>query len=288
MLEGTQVDKLTDELARIVMARVEKEKLIVPSLPATAERCMATLKKPTFDAKKLVGQIEADPVLAAMVLREATSAAHGSGVKVLEQAVARLGADRLRTIVTSYAAHALFESSDTRIRAANKRIWEHSIATALLARDLAAFAGEIDGDLCYLAGLLHDVGKPVLGSMMLEAERRIAGDQRWIDPVRWLSVIGTSHRPIGIAIATKWALPAPVIAGIRDCSDYDGAERACAPNVVRLANAVAKREGFAAGAPPDDDVDAMIMVGRSMLGIDEDVITRLAGNLKPRVAQITE
>ena len=288
MLEQTQVEKLTDQLSQIVMARLDEDKLVVPALPAVAERCLATLKKPTFDAKVLVSQLEADPVLSAMVLREASSALNGGCTKMLDRAVARVGAARLKAIVTSYATHLLFESSDPKIRNANKQVWEHSLATALLARDLAAFAGDVDGDLCYLAGLLHDVGKPVLSSMLLEAERKMANDQRWIEPKVWLEVIAANHRPIGVAVATRWNLPPAVAAAIRDCQDYNAAERNCAPNVVRLANAVAKREGFNAGVPADDDVHAMIMVGRSMLGIEDDVIAGLAANLKPRIAQVTE
>ena len=285
-MQGTQAEKFASELERIVLARIEANRLVVPSMPAVATKCMQTLRDPDFAIKKLVSQIEADPVLAALVLRHANSASMGSGVKQLEQAVARIGAQKMKSLVVEYASHELFQSSDKRIAEANRKIWEHSLAVALLSRDLAAFAGSSEGDVCYLGGLLHDVGKPVLASMMLEAEKKLGmGRSGWIDSDTWMTTVVSAHRRVGTSVATQWNLPVEVTAAIRDCSDYDANERGCAANIVRLANAIAKREGYATGAIDVDDVEAMIMVGRSMMSIDEDVITRLGQGLKARVTQ---
>jgi len=286
-MQPDQAEKLSSELQRIVLGRIESNRLVVPSMPAIATRCLALLRDPEFQTKKLVGQLETDPVLAALVLRAANSAANGASVKLLDQAVARIGAQRMKSLVMEYATHELFQSTDKRIAEAHRRIWEHSVAVALLSRDLAAFAGISEGDACYLGGLLHDVGKPVLASMMLEAERKLGmGRSGWIDHASWIQAVGSAHRKVGTAVATSWNLPAEVGAAIRDCSDYDSNERSCPANVVRLANAIAKREGYATAAIDADDIDAMIMVGRSMLGVDEDVIVRLGSGLKARVAQV--
>jgi putative nucleotidyltransferase with HDIG domain len=281
-----QATRLTQELERILLARLESDSLVLPAMPAVPARCHAVLCDPDFSAKRLVEQLEADPVLAALVMRYANSAAYGSAVKLLEPAVARRGAERMKSIVTEYAAHELFQSSDPRIVEANRRIWEHSVAVAILARDLAALSGSGDGDACFLGGLLHDVGKPVLAAMMLEVERKLArGQVGWIAPATWVAAIDGAHRRVGTALTTQWALPAEVTAVVRDCSDYDANNRTCAANVVRLANAIAKREGYTTGPIDRDDLGAMIMIGRSMIGIDEDVVKRLAGALEQRVGQ---
>lgn len=287
-MQQAQAEKFASELERIVLGRIEANRLVVPAMPVVATKCLQTLRDPDFATKKLVSQIESDPVLAALVLRHANSASHGSGVKQLDQAVSRLGAQRMKTIVTEYASHELFQSNDKRIAEANRKIWEHSLAVATLSRDLAAFSGNSEGDTCYLGGLLHDVGKPVLASMMLEAERRLGmGRSGWIDSDTWVQTVTGAHRRVGTAVATQWNLPNEVTTAIRDCSDYDPGERGCAANVVRLANAVAKRNGFVTGPIDADDVEAMIMVGRSMLAVDEEVLTRLGAGLKSRVAQAT-
>ncbi len=287
-MQQTQANRMVGEIERIVLERIASDRLVVPAMPAAAARCLAILKDTDFQIKKLVAQLETDPVLAAKVLKAANAAAHGPPVRLLDQAVGRLGSQRMKTLVIEYASNQLFQSSDKRIADANRRIWEHSIAVAVLARDLAAFANVADGETCYLGGLLHDVGKPVLAAMLLEVERRIGATKTgWIDPTAWVEAVEASHRKVGLAVATTWHLPDEVITVIRDYNDYDANQRTSPTNVVRLANAFAKREGYVTGKIDAEDVEAMVMVGRSMLGIDEDVLTRLAGGLKARIAQAT-
>lgn len=55
-------------------------------------------------------------------------------------------------------------------------------------------------------------------------------------------------------------------------------------NVVRFANALVKTNGISASRVDDlEDANALVMIGRSMLGLDEDVVNRLAQGLKERV-----
>ena len=204
-------------------------------------------------------------MLVALIIRHANVAAHGSAIKALDQAVTRLGAQKLKTLVIEYATHELFQSSNKRISDANVRIWEHSVCVALLARDLAAFAGGIDGNVCYLGGLLHDVGKPVLGAMLLEAERTLGnGRAGWVDHQMWTNTVDAGHRRG--RRRTRGRLEAAGRGGpprSRTAWTFDGNDRASAANVVRLANAIAKREGYVTGPIDANDVDTMIM-GRAL------------------------
>jgi HD-like signal output (HDOD) protein len=96
-------------------------------------------------------------------------------------------------------------------------------------------------------------------------------------------VIEAAHRKIGVAVATEWKLPDAITSAIRDCSDYDGNDRTSIGNVVRLANALAKREGYTTGPIDAADIEAMIMVGMSMLGGDNSVVDRLVNNIGSRL-----
>ena len=283
--------ELATKLETIVLDRIAHNRLVLPVVPDVATRCMTILKEPEFPQRKLVQQIEADPLFAAQIMRSALSAIHGGGgaIRGVDQAVTRLGQQKLKVLVVEYMAHQLFRSSDPRIEAAAKKVWDHSIAVAMLARDIVALTGGVDGDadVAYLAGLLHDVGKPVVAAMLLEVERQADKSRSsvsWLTDGVWQSTIDAMHRKVGVAIAKEWRLPDEVAAAIRDCSDYDAATRNGVANVVRFANALAKREGFAAGTFDAGEADALIMVGRSMIGADDELIVRLAAGLSERVA----
>lgn len=278
--------KLGSELERIVLERIANNRLVLPAMPAVPQRCLEILKEPDFNVRKLVKELEAEPVLALLVVRAANAAAFGRGgaMQALDQAVLRIGARALKTLITEYAVNEIFESSNRNLKEANRKVYEHSLVVALLARDIAALIGNIEPDTCYLAGLLHDIGKPVLSAMILEIDRKLGRQTPgWIDTNAWTHIIETSHRKVGVAVATEWRLPEAITAAIRDCSDYDSADRTSVGNVVRLANALAKREGYTTGPTDAADIEAMIMVGMSMLGGDTSVLERLVTNVRSRL-----
>ncbi len=278
--------RLAAELERIVLERIANNRLVLPAMPTVPQRCLDILRDPDFNVRKLVKELEAEPMLALLVVRAANTATYGRGgsSQALDQAVVRIGARQLKTLITEYAVNELFESSNRQLKEANRKVWEHSVVVALLARDIAALVGNIEPDTCYLAGLLHDVGKPVLGALLLEVDRKLGrATPGWIDISGWHQVIESSHRKIGVAVATEWKLPDAITSAIRDCSDYDGSDRTSVGNVVRLANALAKREGYTTGPIDAADVEEMIMVGMSMLGGDNSVVDRLVNNIGSRI-----
>jgi len=278
--------KLGSELERIVLERIANNRLVLPAMPSVPQRCLDILRDPDFNVRKLVKELEAEPVLALLVVRAANAATYGRGnsSQALDQAVVRIGARQLKTLITEYAVNELFESSNRQLKEASRKVWEHSVVVALLARDIAALIGNIEPDTCYLAGLLHDIGKPVLGALLLEVDRKLGrATPGWIDLPAWTQIIEGYHRKVGVAVATEWKLPEQITAAIRDCSDYDGADRTSVGNVVRLANALAKREGYTTGPIDAADIEAMIMVGMSMLGGDNTVVDRLVNNIASRL-----
>jgi putative nucleotidyltransferase with HDIG domain len=295
-MSAPQIDagKLGGQLEAIVHKRISTNTLVLPSLPTVALKCLNLLRSPNFAIKDAAAIVEKDPLLAAQVLRVANSAALATRepAKTILAALGRLGLDKLRTVLVEASAHKVFESKDQRIAGACRGVWEHSLAVASLARDILALGGGAgEPDVAYLAGLLHDIGKPVVAALLLEAERMSSGGFSahkggWIESGAWISVIQSTHRKVGVALAEKWELPEAVVKAIRDCGDYDAADRGCAANTVRFANAVAKREGLYVGPVDHDDNGALIMVGSSLLGFDEDFLKRVCQGLKDRMREL--
>lgn len=280
-------EKLSQEVQVILEKRINENQLTLPPPPAVVMKTMALLRDPNFTPKDASPIIERDTVLAARVLRAANSVQHGGmeRAKSLPQALTRLGIDRLRTVLMEVSANRLFESRDPRIAEATRGLWGHSLAVAMLARDVSALCGITETEAAYLSGLLHDIGKPVVAWVLLEAEKSVVGTRTnvWIDPEVWIEVINLTHRPVGVSLAQKWGLPESVTAAIQDCAEYNGGDRLSVANAVRFANALAKREGIYVGKVDQADAEALVMIGRSLLGIDDSVLSRLSGGLGDRV-----
>ena len=276
-------EKLGGELEKILLKRISGGRLTLPAMVA-ANQCLELLRDTEFKTPKLVEKLETEPMLALRVLADANSAVFGGGTSInsLDMAITRIGAQRLKTLLIEHSAEEVFRSTDRRFAEATTKVWEHSIAVAILARDIASVISSPEPDSCYLAGLLHDIGKPVIAATLLDIDRNTRTPQKWLDLTIWQSVIETHHRTVGVAVAMEWKLPRDVIDAIRDSSDYDATNRGSTANIVRLANAVAEREGFVTQPVDLADVDAMIMVGTSMLGADNALLGRLSTTLRQR------
>lgn len=273
-----------------LLKRIEDDKLILPTMPAVALKSLELLKKADFAFKEVASLLEQDPVLTTRILKLASSVVYGPGGRSigLQESLTRLGAKQLKTTLVEASAEKVFISKDAKIASSAKKLWLHSVAVAALARDLCALTGRSDSEEAYLAGLLHDVGKPVVASYLLEAERQIAElrSQSWIDSATFNAVIGRTHRKVAVVLAEKWKLPVGVSKCIKDCSEYDSADRSSLVNSVCLANALSKTVGYGPEGADVEDAKALVMIGRSLLGADDELLMPLVGSLKQRIDNI--
>ncbi|HVO19353.1 MAG TPA: HDOD domain-containing protein [Anaeromyxobacter sp.] len=280
-------DKLASELEGILVKRIQSDQLFLPSLPAVVVKVMEVLRDPDAGMKEVASLLERDPVMAARTLRIASSAAFAGGSKriTLQEALARLGTKALKGLLVEASTQKLFVSRNVQINDQLKVLWEHSVAVGLLARDVLALTGQGDSESAYLAGLLHDVGKPVVASVLLELERQLTEvyQKGWIDSGDWLRVVRSVHRKVGVALGEKWQLPAPIVACIKDSGEYDKSERHSLSNAVCFSNALAKKTGIYAGEVDAEDNDAIIMIGRSVIGISDDILRTLTKGLRERM-----
>jgi putative nucleotidyltransferase with HDIG domain len=280
------VEKLSAELEGILVKRIQADQLVLPAMPAVAVKVLELLRDPDTGMKEVASLLEKDPVMAARALRMATSAAFGGGKKItLHEALARIGTKALKSLLVEASAQKLFVSRNPQINDQLKVLWEHSVAVGILARDVLALIGQGDSESAYLAGLLHDVGKPVVATVLLELERQLTEvyQKGWIDSGEWLTVVRKVHRPVAVALAEKWQLPGPLVVCIKESGEYDKGERHSLANAVCFSNALAKKSGIYAGEVDAEDNDAIIMIGRSVIGISDDILRTLTKGLRERV-----
>ncbi len=183
----------------------------LPPFRPVVARLLGELSGEPSGFRRIRMLVSEDPALAAQVLRLANSALFGrrGTVNDLLSALAMIGLDRLRALVLTYGVRHLFRPLARLPQA--RAIWRHSLATAILAADLAL---DQDGDMmeCYTAGLLHDLGRlallasaPEPYSILLE---QACGAAHCLELEREL--FGQPHPEAGARAMRRYGLPEPL------------------------------------------------------------------------------
>ena len=214
-----------------------RNELAIPSLPEVAVRVVGSGTKNSGNAHLLADIIQADTALAEYVLRIASSAAKRPALPItsLQHAIAWLGLDDVANIAFTLALQGRMLHVEGQHRKA-RRLWRHSLASALWARQLSGMQGRETG-LCYLCGLLHNIGRAVvLGAIHEVAEcagQRLAGNE-------YDCLIDIFQGDVGTRVISAWGLPPPVPAVIAHWDSYASAGAVsweC--NVVNVAHKLA-------------------------------------------------
>jgi putative nucleotidyltransferase with HDIG domain len=286
--DNDQPQRMAGKLARIVMACVQSGTLRLPSLPAATVQGLELLRKPDCAVPKLAEVLGRDPIIAPQILRQANSAARAGAnrARSLEQAIARIGNRALSALLVELSARQLFDSRTPAIRRAFRDLWDHSVAVAVVARGLAIERRYPDPQIAYLAGLLHDVGKPVTAAVLLEGERVAPrAHQHWFAADSWLSLVSECHREVGFAMARAWQLPDEVLFAIARSDRFSVDGELSPVNIVCLANALVKREGIYPQPVDRAAVQALIDEGQRLFGLDEPALARVLQLLRAHVVE---
>jgi putative nucleotidyltransferase with HDIG domain len=154
--------------------------------------------------------LQSDPALAAETLAYVNSPlfALPDRVTELQGAILVLGAENIKRIAVTLAMRGMLKSAPK--LAVTRRLWRHSVATALIAAELAPLYG-VAPDLANTAGVLHDIGR--IGLLAKDSEEYAQIVLKLYDNVDGIllverAVCGMDHCAAGSYLCSGWALPA--------------------------------------------------------------------------------
>lgn len=175
------------------------------SVRKTAAPILALTMRPNATIKELAGVIEQDPELSARILKITNSGFYGLRNKVesVSHAIVLLGWNSIKLI--SVGASIL-----TRMCATDRRLFNHSMRTAQIARFIATEANFYKVEEISVVGLLHDFGSVILELFFPERftrVRQLAAEKGIPVYLAEREFLGTDHAEVGGWTLEDWNMP---------------------------------------------------------------------------------
>ena len=177
----------------------KSKSITLPSLPEIALFINSALEKEDISTKKLSKIIQMDPVIAARVVQVANSPLYGETKSdSIQDALARIGIDGVRTIVMGVVLRDLFMPNTQSVIDAMTKFYEHSIRTGVICYALAKKLPGFNRDEAFMAGILHDIGVvPIL--VVADRHPQIAEKENTL-----AAVLGHLKSYIGGMVLQQW------------------------------------------------------------------------------------
>ena len=186
----------------------------VSTIPAVVSRIISVTEDSGSNVHDLEKVIEHDQAIASRVVGLSNAVYYGFPRKItsISQAVLVLGFDMVKGLAVSTAVFEGFNSFD---RVMMTDLWHHSFETATASVLVAERSGIVNKDLAFLAGLLHDIGKPIMCQIFNREYTNLTADDTSSLIAQEEEAIGAGHAEVGSWFADKCKLPSSCINSIK-------------------------------------------------------------------------
>lgn len=214
---------MTEIIISALQARLARDQIEVPLLPEVVGKVIRLTQDSESDAEDLARLIQSDQPLAGQVMRVANSALYSPNTTLvsLQQAIARLGMQIISNIALAASVNAkMFDAPGY-----NKFIAQQlkfSLHCGVWAKEIARMCRR-NVEAAFLAGLLHNIGRPVAIQATLEIarHRRLELTQEDV-----LDLATHFERALSVKVVQFWNMPAAVCDVVSSFDHYKEAGRA--------------------------------------------------------------
>ena len=262
-------------LIELIEEKLNDDKTVLPVFDKTGFRIQQEVAKSEPDVTRIEKLITGDQALTSQVLKTANSAFYRGLTKVstVKAAIVRLGTAEISNLVMLATQHKHYTARDPRIKAMMQKLWRHAVGCAIGAQWAALeFGFKNLAREAFTAGLLHDVGKLLLFSVIetIQREKKIPIHS---DEPLLTEIMQTFHTDHGYILLQNWNLPDIYCTIARDhhLSDFD--QNNYLLMIVRLVNQACHKLGI--GLVEDPDIVLAATPEADQLGVSEVPLARL-------------
>lgn len=271
------VDDRRSDLKKIIM-----DTKTLPTLPGVISKLNSLSENDKASVQEMARIVASDQVLSARILRLANSPSYGFyRVSTISNAMILLGVNVVKSLALSSSIFEIMEKNSV-------GLWEHSLGAATAANIIAKKLGVHEVEEIATAGLLHDIGKVIIGLKCaegaVEIRRRITSDQLYVrDAER--QVLDTDHAEVGGWLAKSWFLPEKLSEPIACHHDLALSENHRVKTaVVHLADVLIKASSF--GDSGDPYVPAISPMAWDILKLDENLLEEIVAELEDKLIEV--
>jgi putative nucleotidyltransferase with HDIG domain len=261
----------------------------LPTLPESVARLTVLLRDDRATTSDFEKAVRSDPAVTTNLLKAANSAYYGGREPVtnVSQAVARIGLRRVYEVAigTSFRRSLPIRLSGYGLD--GPTFWQHCSATAVYAEALARETSLPATDIAFTAGLLHDVGKLVIGGFLAE----LMPESNW-----WTfgtaaaerELLGSNHCDVGQEIAIRWHLPLPIAQACRwhhETETVSEGVDADLAAVIHAADYLAYVGGFPGDTGKEKVLDPHVQL---RLGLTQERLEQLAEASKDEISHLSK
>lgn len=195
------------------------ESVKLPSISDVAQSLIKSLHEPDVSIAEVGALIARDPAISAKLLRLANSAQFGlpRGVGTIEDAIAMVGMDRVRTLALGACMSGAFPATP----GLDKTVfWQTSMACAGYAQWLAERL-QINGQVAWLTGMMLRLGELLIAQAEPKTLQEIE-KLPCIPGVRWQRekrLIGFTEGQITAELARRWNFPMQMVQALQRSAD---------------------------------------------------------------------
>jgi len=267
----------------------------LPPISQAALQLVNLLDEPAVSNEDVVQVLKYDNVLTAKLLRACNSPYFGleEPVSSVDQAVLILGHHQILHIVLTLAFGGAMTVPLVGYAVECNDLWHHSLMSATAAEYVVTNGIDmnVDAHVAFTVGLLHDIGKLVLGQALTPEQqtniRALIADKKNSRSEAEKLVLGTDHAEVGGALLQAWNLPAEIIEGVGNHHQPVVDPEPKLSAVSHLSNYIAHRLGSAPGLEAYAAlVDIRVAEAFSLTPARIEGITEGAKNACERVDQL--